>query len=101
MASCNSYGLKFYKKEKNEYILESKYNIEYEAENIIEIKENGAPFKKIRTGPEKNEGPYLEKCQFLIKIPTLTKFIPIFFIIPWKISGPVRIFFLLRPKKIF
>ena len=39
LVSCNSYGLKFYKKEKNEYILESKYNTEYDAKNIIEIKE--------------------------------------------------------------
>ena len=40
LISCNSYGLYFYYKKDNKYILLSKHEISIEVENIIEIKEN-------------------------------------------------------------
>jgi len=40
VVSCNSYGLKFYSKNNDKYNLISKLKIEYNVENILEIKEN-------------------------------------------------------------
>jgi hypothetical protein len=40
LVSCNSYGLKFYSKNNDKYNLISKHKIEYNVENILEIKEN-------------------------------------------------------------
>lgn len=38
--SCNSYGLKFYTKQNDKYVLISKYNFEEEIIDLIEIKDN-------------------------------------------------------------
>ena len=40
LVSCNSYGLKFYSKQNDKYVLISKEEIEFEVENIFEMKEN-------------------------------------------------------------
>jgi len=40
VVSCNSYGLKFYSKNNDKYTLILKQSLEYNVENIIEIKEN-------------------------------------------------------------